>query len=556
MQIFLISFFITLSFYTFGILFVKKLKFHNFLNKFSLCCVFGAILVSFIGLTLNFFFPLGKNTGNFFIIFSSIFFLVFFYKDISKINIIKYSLLLSAIVTLLVLYSNINRPDAGLYHLPYVQLINENKILLGITNIHLRFGHISILQYLSAIYNNNYFPIETIVLPPAILAGAIFLYFFSFMDKKFNYFELKVYVCLITIYSLYSFNRYSNFGNDATSHLLCFLLTIIFLQKNFNIQNINNFSIISIISTYLFMQKTFMILLPIVCFSLYIFYLLKENIYKDIKILFSILLVLSWIIKNILISGCVIFPISFSCLDNLSYVNIGEIKKFEISAESWSKDWPNRADKNIEMIDFNKDFNWINDWYNNHFKIIIKKVTPYILLILTILTYALLKFGVNKNKINEKFLKKSYLLIFLSFLFSIVWFLKFPIYRYGQSFLAILFISCFILIFNYLTEIKKIYRIFVVTTIIFALAVITKNFIRIYKKNDIRNMWPNIYTLSEVKEDNYKKQLIPKYYNNTFIYYFSKDGECMYNLSPCSNFLKNKINKKTKKGYEIFYFED
>ena len=157
-------------------------------------------------------------------------------------------------------------------------------------------------------------------------------------------------------------------------------------------------------------------------------------------------------------------------------------KNFEISSESWSKDWPNRADKNIEMIDFNKDFNWINDWYNNHFKIIIKKIIPYILLILTIITYTLLKFGINKNKINEKFLKKNYILIFLSFLFSIVWFLKFPIYRYGQSFLAILFISCFILIFNYLNEVKKVYRIFMVTTIIFALAVITKNFIRIYKK--------------------------------------------------------------------------
>ena len=71
-----------------------------------------------------------------------------------------------------------------------------------------------------------------------------------------------------------------------------------------------------------------------------------------------------------------------------------------------------------------------------------------------------------------------------------------------------------------------------ITYIIFELAVIKKNFLRIYKKNDIRNMWPNIYTLSEIKEDNYKKQLIPIYYNNTFIYYFSKDGECMYNLSP------------------------
>ena len=101
------------------------------------------------------------------------------------------------------------------------------------------------------------------------------------------------------------------------------------------------------------MQKTFMILLPIVCFSIYIIYLLKENIYKNIKILFSILLIFSWIIKNILVSGCVIFPISLSCLENLSYVNIEEIKNLKFP-ESWSKDWPNRADKNIKMVNLTR----------------------------------------------------------------------------------------------------------------------------------------------------------------------------------------------------------
>ena len=184
MQIFLISFLITLNFYTFGTLFLKKLEYHNFLNKFSLSCIFGAILVSFIALTLNFFFPLEKNTGNFFLIFSLVLFLVFFFKDINKINIIKYALLLSFIVTLLILYSNINRPDAGLYHLPYIQLINDNKILLGVSNIHSRFAHVSILQYLSAIYNNSLFPIEVILLPPAILVSSIFLYFFHFKTKN------------------------------------------------------------------------------------------------------------------------------------------------------------------------------------------------------------------------------------------------------------------------------------------------------------------------------------------------------------------------------------
>ena len=57
------------------------------------------------------------------------------------------------------------------------------------------------------------------------------------------------------------------------------------------------------------------------------------------------------------------------------------------------------------------------------------------------------------------------------------------------------------------------------------------------------------------KEDNYKKKLIPKYNNNTFIYYYSK-WKCMYNKSPCSNFKKNKNNKKIQKKDMKFIFEN
>ena len=47
------------------------------------------------------------------------------------------------------MYSNEYRPDAGFYHIPYIQILNENKIILGLANIHSRFGHVSIIQYLS-----------------------------------------------------------------------------------------------------------------------------------------------------------------------------------------------------------------------------------------------------------------------------------------------------------------------------------------------------------------------------------------------------------------------
>ena len=75
---------------------------------------------------------------------------------------------------------------------------------------------------------------------------------------------------------------------------------------------------------------------------------------------------------------------------------------------------------------------------------------------------------------------------------------------------------------------KKIYNILFISIIFVAFVVISKNFIRIYENYEIRNEWPNIYSLSEKKEDNYKKQLISIYNKDNFVYYFSdKENVCI-----------------------------
>ena len=66
-------------------------------------------------------------------------------------------------------YDNSYRPHAGSYHLPYISILNENKILIGINNIHYRFGHTSIMQYLSAIYNNNIFNEVGVTIPLCLI---------------------------------------------------------------------------------------------------------------------------------------------------------------------------------------------------------------------------------------------------------------------------------------------------------------------------------------------------------------------------------------------------
>ena len=88
-------------------------------------------------------------------------------------------MLISTLITfVLIIFSNVNRPDAGLYHLPYVSMLNDSKIIIGSSNIHFRFGHTSIMQYLSAINNNYLFKDNGVIIPLASVVSFFLFIFF------------------------------------------------------------------------------------------------------------------------------------------------------------------------------------------------------------------------------------------------------------------------------------------------------------------------------------------------------------------------------------------
>ena len=149
--------------------------------------VFSFIIIGTIALFINFFLALDKIVGSIFLIISILYFIRYFIKSKKKKEII-YIILFATFITFTILtLSNINRPDAGLYHLPYISVLNENKIIVGLTNLHYRFGHVSIFQYISAIYNNHFFIIEFINLPLA----SVFSFFLIFLLEKLKNFEKK-----------------------------------------------------------------------------------------------------------------------------------------------------------------------------------------------------------------------------------------------------------------------------------------------------------------------------------------------------------------------------
>ena len=298
-------------------------------NKNHICenAIFGTIFVSLIALIINFILPLNKIVATIIFIIP---FLIIIKKKISRKE-FWFFIKATIIVFFFIIYSDVNRPDAGLYHLPYTQILNENKIIIGLANLHFRFGHVSIIQYLSAINYNFIIGVHGIIIPLASLVSFILIYFLnevSYFIKKKNNLEFNdLFSLFILIYFCYKINRYSGFGNDAPAHLLFFYLISVYLKSKINFNVLKK---ISLIATYAFLNKITLGLSLI--FPFVIFLKLNKDKYK-IFFSFSSMFIFLWLVKNIFVSGCLIYSINKTCIDRFVWSDKSETMKQNISAE-------------------------------------------------------------------------------------------------------------------------------------------------------------------------------------------------------------------------------
>ena len=177
-------------------------------------------------------------------------------------------------------------------------------------------------------------------------------------------------IFLIFIFSIYSLNRYSGIGNDGIAHIF-FYLSIIhayLLLKNY--QKNLNFNKLFLFSIFAILNKTMMILIIILPFYFIVKFRDKLKFFTKTNI-FCLSFIFFWFVKNLLVSGCLLYPISKTCVSSLKYVNIENIQYVALEGEAWSKNVTSNS-KNLKYEEFVKNFNWIEDWKQNHLKIIIK----------------------------------------------------------------------------------------------------------------------------------------------------------------------------------------
>ena len=216
-----------------GISFKKLINFKDINKNHYESGLYGLIVISIITFITNFFFKISSFVS-ILILITPVLFII---KDIlpQRKKIILNSIILGLISSLIMYYDNTNRPDAGLYHLPFINIINESKIIFGLANLEFRFGHTSILQYLSAAFNNIIFTENGILLPQANIFAISVLYFINLIKSNSNTI-LKLIFFLFLFNILYSMNRYSGSGNDDPGHIFYYLAICNFFYVYFNKQ--------------------------------------------------------------------------------------------------------------------------------------------------------------------------------------------------------------------------------------------------------------------------------------------------------------------------------
>ncbi len=520
------------------------------INKYLESAILGGVFLGLISFILNFILPLKIIFNNALFIFP-ILFLFLNYKKKEIFILFKLIVVISFISTLLLSYSNFYRPDAGWYHIPFVRLITDYKLIVGTSSLHWAFGNHSILQYLSAFLSNSITGATGMLYTNSILPSVFLLFFlYNFYNEK--KLILKIFLFLIISIFFIEMNRYSEYGNDNLAHLYFFYLIYVFFIQSLKKEKISNaessskFFLLAFFGFFIKTTQIFTIFIPM-------YFFIKKKLFKKLKFypIFSTTIFLLWITKNILISGCLIYPIQSSCIEKLSWYNsksnnlisVHEAAKFtELLQKGYVFE-----NKTIMMSkeDYLKDFNWLQNYFlNGKYKIVSKKFDLLLIFITFTLILSLILSRNFKDKLKIKIRLKE-LNIFLIFNITalMIIILKVPDGRFLFSYLVfcLFALTLFILnLFRKLISKRILYKSFNIMLVVLSIIFFTKNLNRILIKNESLSAEVSLKPEFNKKDVDFinvkindKKQLDFIVAKSKNLYFSNQKNDCVYSPSPC-----------------------
>ena len=303
--------------------------------------IMGLLLLGNVLFILNFFIPLKQD-----IVFLVIVFLLFlnFKEKIEFNNFHENIYYLSSFVYLLILSVSVTdisfHYDAGYYHLNNQAWLHESNMIMGFTNVFWPFGISSIYEYISAFFwfDKSFISLHII---NVIFIWSFYTYVFFQVIFKTPLIFSSIFLILFSFFDNFGFNGGRNGffyvqGIGALDLAVGVLFSIVALNLIMSIKD-SKYEINEIIFFFLFSLFIFQLKVSgaIIIFLLtpYLFFIIRDkfiSLASLIKInLLPIALFIFWLIKTILISGCIIFPVSLSCINSFEWYEKGSTQVFE-----------------------------------------------------------------------------------------------------------------------------------------------------------------------------------------------------------------------------------
>ena len=354
--------------------------------------------------------------------------------------------------------------DGGLYHLPHQLWLRNESIVIGLANLHGRFGFGSIYEYISAplwITKDNF-----ILLSYLQASYIVFFALFLIEQSRHSHGTHQVLLSGIVV-NILIFQGYMNFEYTYTdlpaglTFVIAFLYGHWFLYRNNTIQR-NEWSIFAILLLSAIFYKVSSILL-IIWFVFVIFYRIvwKRDQLNECVIGLSIpiVFVLIWLLKNIITTGCLLYPMSSSCLE-LSW----SAKINAINDAKWVTAWARHPASGLYSL---QDIGWFSKWWLPQYISFLRELGFAGMLVGTL--YG--AFAVKEKFLSVKFSDIRYLgavsFIVLSFIF---WFWKAPTPRFGIGSFTLLFPVLLLFLYGAILEksrkLEKILRIGVIAGLV------------------------------------------------------------------------------------------
>ena len=329
-------------------------------------------IIGNLTLILNFF----TNGNQIKIFLAALFLLCLSFNTFENLNMNKFFIFISflAVPSILSISSfgiNIHY-DAIDYHLNHQSIILNEKLIIGLSNAYTTYGWSTIYEYIQAVffYKDNLVFLHYLNLIFFNLMYS-FIFYFVFINQNLYYKLIGLNLLLFSFLDNFgiggggnAFIQIQMIGKVDIAFGVVFSLTyFLFLHDVIkNEYKRTNFFYLSFLVLFCIQLKVFGVYLLVP----YIFYFFKLSKLNDNSLLLvikqnllAIFLGIAYLVKNILISGCLIFPLSSSCLTNLIWADAKTIRvfsegvrfdeanniayKFSYQFSDWFDTWINHA---------------------------------------------------------------------------------------------------------------------------------------------------------------------------------------------------------------------